>query len=68
MSLKQLFNWRGRGSLGKIPLRVEPERPLDEGTEWVVDCSTETVDSSLLTLYTRMTTIVVMNISTVNYE
>ena len=33
-------------SLEKVPLRVEPERPLDEGTEWVVGHSTETVDSS----------------------
>ena len=32
--------------MGKIPLRIEPERPLDEGTEWVVGRSTETVDSS----------------------
>ena len=32
--------------MGKIPLRIEPERPLDEGTEWVVGHSTETVDSS----------------------
>ena len=30
----------------KVPLRVEPERPLDEGTEWVVGRSTETIDSS----------------------
>ena len=30
----------------KVPLRVEPERPLDKGTEWVVGHSTETVDSS----------------------
>ena len=36
----------GPRSLGKIPLRIEPERPLDEGTEWVVGHSTETVDSS----------------------
>ena len=36
----------GQRSLGKVPLRVEPERPLDEGTVWVVGCSTETVDSS----------------------
>ena len=35
--------------MGKIPLRVEPERPLDEGTEWVVGSLTETVESSLLT-------------------
>ena len=27
-------------------LRIEPECPLDEGTEWVVGRSTETVDSS----------------------
>ena len=27
------------------PLRVEPEHPLDEGTEWVVGRSTESVDS-----------------------
>ena len=27
------------------PLRVEAERPLDDGTEWVVGCSTESVDS-----------------------
>ena len=40
---------KGRRSLGKVPLRVEPEGPLDEGTEWVVGCSTETVDSSPLT-------------------
>ena len=42
---------RGLGGGGqtlweKVPLRVEPERPLDEGTEWVVGRSTETVDSS----------------------
>ena len=36
----------GRRSLEKVPLRVEPERPLDEGTEWVVGHSTEMVDSS----------------------
>ena len=29
----------------KIPLRVEPQHPLDKGTEWVVGRSTETVDS-----------------------
>ena len=29
----------------KNTLRIEPERPLDEGTEWVVGHSTETVDS-----------------------
>ena len=34
------------GGGGKIVGRVEPEHPLDEGTEWVVGCSTETVDSS----------------------
>ena len=28
------------------PLRVEPECPLDEGTEWVVGHLTEAVDSS----------------------
>ena len=32
--------------LGKLPLRVEPEHPLDEGTGWVVVCLTETVGSS----------------------
>ena len=32
--------------LEKVSLRVEPERLLDEGTEWVVGCSTETMDSS----------------------
>ena len=32
--------------LEKVPLRVEPERPLDKGTGWVVGRSTETVDSS----------------------
>ena len=26
----------------KVPLGVEPERPLDEGTGWVVGRSTET--------------------------
>ena len=31
-----------RKSLGKVPFRVQP---LDEGTEWVVGRSTETVDS-----------------------
>ena len=36
----------GPRSLEKVPLRVEPERPLEEGTEWVVGRSTETVDSS----------------------
>ena len=36
----------GPRSLQKVSLRVESERPLDEGTEWVVGCSTETVDSS----------------------
>ena len=30
----------GRRLLEKVPLRVEPECPLDEGTEWVVGCST----------------------------
>ena len=30
----------------KVPLRVESEHPLDEETEWVVGCSTETVDFS----------------------
>ena len=35
--------------MGQIPLRIEPERPLDEGTEWVVGCLTETVDSSTST-------------------
>ena len=30
----------------KVPLRVEPECPLDEGTEWVVGRSSEMVDSS----------------------
>ena len=29
-------------------LRIEPERPLDKRTEWVVGRSTETVDSGLL--------------------
>ena len=37
---------RERRLLGKVPLRVEPERPLDEGTEWVVGHPTEMVDSS----------------------
>ena len=32
--------------LEKVPLRVEPERLLDEGIGWVVGRSTETVDSS----------------------
>ena len=32
--------------IGKNTLRIEPECPLDEGTEWVVGRSTETVDSS----------------------
>ena len=36
----------GRRSLGKVPLRVESECRLDEGTERVVGHSTETVDSS----------------------
>ena len=36
----------GRRSLQKVPIRVESECPLDEGTEWVVGYSTETVDSS----------------------
>ena len=27
------------------PLRVEPERPLDEGTEWIVGHLTESMDS-----------------------
>ena len=30
----------------KVPLREEPERRLDEGTEWVVGRSTETANSS----------------------
>ena len=39
--------WLGwRRSSEKVPLRVESERPLDEGTEWVVGCSTETGESS----------------------
>ena len=38
--------WGAGKIVGKVPLRVEPERLLDEGTEWVVCCSTETVDSS----------------------
>ena len=29
-----------------VPIRVEPECLLDEGAEWVVGCSTKTVDSS----------------------
>ena len=39
---------RGGGgrSLEKVPLREEPERQLDEGTEWVVGHSTETANSS----------------------
>ena len=44
-----MHSCRGLGgprSFEKVPLRVESERPLDEGTEWVVGCSTETVDSS----------------------
>ena len=32
--------------LEKVPLRIEPECPLDEETKWVVGHSTETVDSS----------------------
>ena len=36
----------GRRSLEKVPLRVEPECSLDEGTGWVVGCSTEMVNSS----------------------
>ena len=36
----------GFGSGTETTLRVESECPLDEGTEWVVGCSTETVDSS----------------------
>ena len=36
----------GRRSLEKVPLRVEPEFPFDEGTECVVVGLTETVDSS----------------------
>ena len=39
----------GRRSLGKVPLRVEPEHLLDKETEWVVGHSTETVDPSPLT-------------------
>ena len=31
--------------LGKVLLRVEPQRPLDEGNEWVVCHLTESVDS-----------------------
>ena len=44
-----MYSSRGLGggrSLEKVPLRVEPECLLDEGTEWVVGRSTETVDSS----------------------
>jgi len=40
------WGWGGGRMLEKVPLRVEPERSLDEGTEWVVGRSTETVDSS----------------------
>ena len=36
----------GRRLLEKVPLRVEPECPLDEGTECIVVGSTGTVDSS----------------------
>ena len=36
----------GSRSLEKVPLRVEPECLLEEGTEWVVGHSTEMVDSS----------------------
>ena len=32
--------------MGKVPIRVEPEHPVDEGTERVVGRSTKTVDSS----------------------
>ena len=38
-----------RGGLGEEDCwekYLEPEHPLDEGTEWVVGCSTEMVDSS----------------------
>ena len=44
-----MYSSRGLGrrrSLGKVPLTVEPERLFDEGIEWVVGRSTETVDSS----------------------
>ena len=45
-----VHNSRGFGGgatiVGKNTLRIEPERLLDEGTEWVVGCSTEMVDSS----------------------
>ena len=50
--MASLTHSRGLGRLEKVPLRVEPEHPLDEGTismegtEWVVGFSTETVDSS----------------------
>ena len=37
---------RGLGGPRSLEEYIEPERPLDEGTEWVVGCSTETVDSS----------------------
>ena len=36
----------GRRSLEKVPLRVEPEHPLDKRTGWVVGRSTKMVDSS----------------------
>ena len=39
----------GKRSFVKVPLRVESERPLDKGTEWVVGRLTEAVDSSPLT-------------------
>ena len=44
-SCRELGGGRRR-SFEKVPLRVESEHPLDEGTEWVVGHSTETVDSS----------------------
>ena len=38
---------RGLGGGGEVCWKkVEHERPLDEGTEWVVGCSTESVESS----------------------
>ena len=44
-----MHNSRGLGGatiVGKNTLRIEPERLLDKGTEWVVGRSTEMVDSS----------------------
>ena len=35
----------GWGGEACTKFRVEPERPLDEGTEWVVGHSTELLDS-----------------------